>query len=407
MSLGLDIMITSKKVYFTHFLKTNCYLVFIWIFVFTPAKIYGFDTISKSAYAIDNLTGSVLLKKNATESLPPASMSKLMTLYMVFDALKNERLSLSDKFRVSKKASQKGGSKMFLKEGEIVSVENIIRGIIVQSGNDACIAIAEAMSGTEEEFANEMNIKAKKIGLQNSNFVNSTGWPEDNHTMSAIDLATLATLIREEFSEYYSYFSEDLFTWDNITQKNRNPLLGKGLGVDGLKTGHTSEAGYGMVGSAKRGNRRITFVISGLSSAQSRTQEATKITEWAFRDFNAVKILDKHKQIGSIPTWIGKKSKVGLITNKDIFILTKNGEPVESEAKILYKSFMEAPFKKNAKAPAELIITNQLTPNRNGDPTISFPLYTNEQIPEGNFLTRFKAASVILKNYALNFLRLD
>jgi D-alanyl-D-alanine carboxypeptidase (penicillin-binding protein 5/6) len=390
----------------------NCFIKLLNIFFIAfllcnPSKTYAYDTNAKSAYVVDNLTGTVLLEKNATKPLPPASMSKLMTIYMIFDALRAKRISLTDEFRVSKKASQKGGSKMFLKEGEIVNVENIIRGIIIQSGNDACIAIAETLSGTEEEFAYEMNMKAKKIGLTNSNFVNSTGWPQMNHVMSAKDLAVLATKIRNEFPDYYFYFSENEFTWDKITQKNRNPLLGKGLGVDGLKTGHTEEAGFGIVGSAKRGNRRITFVISGLKSAKLRAQEASKITEWAFRDFKAIKIINKSEEIGLLPTWLGDVSKIGLITNKDIYILAKNGEPVKSEAKILYRSYMEAPFDKDSKAPADLIITTPLPNNKSDNSAISFPLYANESVKSGDFLSQFKAASLVLRNYALDLFRIN
>jgi D-alanyl-D-alanine carboxypeptidase (penicillin-binding protein 5/6) len=174
-----------------------------------------------------------------------------------------------------------------------------------------------------------------------------------------------------------------------------------------LKTGHTEEAGFGIVGSAKRGNRRITFVISGLKSAKLRAQEASKITEWAFRDFKAIKIINKSEEIGLLPTWLGDVSKIGLITNKDIYILAKNGEPVKSEAKILYRSYMEAPFDKDSKAPADLIITTPLPNNKSGNSAITFPLYANESVKSGDFLSQFKAASIVLRNYALDLFRLN
>ena len=394
-----------KKANFNFLCEFTFLLIFIFIIL---SKIsVAFDTKAKAAYVFDELTDTVLLAKNPSERLPPASMSKLMTLYMVFDALKKERISLEDEFRVSKRASQKGGSKMFLKEGEIVSVENLIRGIIVQSGNDACIAIAESLSGTEEAFAHEMNLEAEKLGLQNSFFSNSTGWPDPNHYMSPYDLVFLARTIQEKFPNYYQYFSETEFTWDKIIQKNRNPLLGKGLGADGLKTGHTSEAGYGIVISAKRGNRRITFVISGLSSSKERAREAEKISDWAFRDFKAIKIIDKEEEITKIATWLGKKNYVGLNSSEDIYVLTRHGEKPNFEAKILVDSYMLAPFSAGEEAPAKLSIIGP-NPNQNQNSIeVNFPLYAMETVDRGDYFTRFKAASVILVQKFLDLINID
>ena len=357
---------------------------------------YAFESIAKSALVVDDLTNTVLLEKNASMKIPPASLSKLMTLYMIFDALRDERILLTDKIRISKIAAEKGGSKMFLNEGQLVSVEDIIRGIIIHSGNDACIAIAEALSGTEAEFAANMNTEAEIIGLKNSFFSNSTGWPHKDHYMSAEDLINLATKIRIEFPTYYKYFSENTFTWNDITQTNRNPLLNKGIGVDGLKTGHTKEAGYGLVGSAARGARRITFVISGLSSSKERLVESEKITNWAFRDFTALKITSKGTVIGKIPTWLGEKKMVSLVAKDDVFILIPTKKNAEIQTYIKYDTAIEAPFKAGSQSQAKLIVEYNKT-QANGF-SKEFNLITGEGSEVGSFLIRFQAAITIFKN---------
>ena len=363
-------------------------------FFFTSAK--SFESTAKSVLVVDNLTGTILLDNNAHKRIPPASMSKLMTLYMVFDALRDNRILLTDTIRVSKNASQKGGSKMFLNNGQKVSIENIIRGIIVHSGNDACIAIAETLSGTEEEFARDMNTMAKKIGLVNSSFTNSTGWPDDNHFMSAIDLAHIATRLRLEFPDYYGYFSEKNFTWNEITQNNRNPMLNKGIGADGLKTGHTEAAGYGLVGSAKRGNRRITFVVSGMKTSKERTIESEKLINWAYRDFKAERVVQKNQEIGRIPVWLGNKKEIALAPNEDIFILVPTNKNSEVKASISYKYPITAPFDIGERSPAKLQIIYKLG-SKNFSKT--YDLFTLENSEPGTFLGRIYASIIIFKNY--------
>ncbi len=364
--------------------------------ILSGSVVNAYETYAKSALVIDELTNTVILSKNESTKIPPASMSKLMTLYMVFDALRDKRLNLTDKIKVSKIASKKGGSKMFLNEGQLVSIEDIIRGIIIHSGNDACIAIAEAMSGTEKEFARDMTSKGLQIGLKNSVFTNSTGWPDDNHYMTATDLVFLAQLIIKEFPKYYPYFAESEYTWNNIRQKNRNPLLEKGLGADGLKTGHTEEAGYGLVGSALRGNRRITFLISGLKSNRDRASEGEKILSWAFRDFRAKKVVSKNQLIGRIPTWLGAKKSVALTTERDIFVLIPDTRTSSIQTQIKLNTPIKAPFKAGSIAPAKLIVTyNSLNQE---EVVREYNLVTTEGAEAGNFLTRFKAASIILIN---------
>ena len=377
-------------------LAISFFVLLAWITFLFDSNAHGYESNAKTVLVIDDLTNTVLLEKNSLERIPPASMSKLMTLYMVFDALQDKRILMTDIIKVSKNASQKGGSKMFLNEGQDVSIEDIIRGIIIHSGNDACIAIAETLSGTENAFAKDMNAKAKKIGLTNSSFTNSTGWPDQDHYMSAIDLVNLARKIRVNFPNYYKFFAEESYTWNGITQKNRNPLLRKGLGADGLKTGHTEEAGYGLVGSAKRGNRRITFVISGLSTSKERTTEAEKITNWAYRDFTAKKIAEKNQIIGRMPVWLGEESDIALYTKEDIYILMPVTAEPDITAFLTYNKPIEAPFEVGGLTPARLKVifqSDSQTFNK------EFDLHAFEGSELGGFFTRLNATTKIILNY--------
>ncbi len=385
---------STMKQQFNYKLIINT-VVFSIIFGITNIA-YGFESNARTALVIDDLTGTVLLEKNANAKIPPASMSKLMTLYMVFDALRNERLHMNDIIRVSKNASAKGGSKMFLRDGEKVSIENLIRGIIIHSGNDACIAIAETLSGTEAEFAREMNIMAKTLGLSRSSFTNSTGWPDKNHYMTATDLVNIATRIRVEFPNYYEFFAEKNFTWNEITQSNRNPMLGKGYGADGLKTGHTEEAGYGLVGSAQRGNRRVTFVISGLESVKQRTMESEKIVNWAYRDFQAKKILKKNQVIGEIPVWLGAKKFVSLAAKNDVFVLVPVSKSGSIKTSIFYDKPIQAPFPSGAPTPAKLKVHYK---SETKSFSQEYELVATEGSKSGNFISRIHAASIIFLNY--------
>src|SRR6056297_274953 len=260
-----------------------------------PAQ--AFETRANAAFVMDMTTGTVLLNKNADQPLPPASMSKLMTLYVAFEAIRDGRLTLDERLPVSRHAMSYGGSTMFLDTTDRVRVEDLLRGIIVLSGNDACAVIAEALSpdGTEAGFAREMTERAKELGMTHSTFANSNGWPDPRHRMSMRDLAIVSTRIIEDFPEFYEMFAEQEFVFDETESQNRfnrNPLLGLGIGADGLKTGHTQEAGYGLTGSVVQGKRRIIFVVSGLETEQARAREAEAITNWAFRQFTTAKLLD-------------------------------------------------------------------------------------------------------------------
>lgn len=319
------------------------------------APASAFDTAARAAFVVDMTSGSVLLGKNADAPLPPASMSKLMTLNMVFEALQEGRLSLSEKFRVSEKAWKMGGSRMFVREGDRISIEDLIRGVIIQSGNDACVVLAEGLAGSEAAFAERMNERAAALGMVGSNFANSTGWPHPEHHMSARDLVFLVERMVEQFPEYYPYFAETEFTWDGVTQQNRNPLLYLDIGADGLKTGHTEEAGYGLAGSAIRDGRRIAFMISGLETTKSRSVESERLMTWAFREFKTAKIASAGQIVGEAEVWIGETPMVPLTPQRDIIATAPFSGIKEMTATVRYDGPVAAPIAMGDQI-AELII---------------------------------------------------
>ncbi len=354
-----------------------------------PISATALDTTARAAMVIDHDTGTVLLSKNPDMPLPPASMSKLMTLYMVFEALQQGRLSLEEEFRVSTKAWQMGGSKMFLREGETVSVVDLIRGLIVQSGNDACVVLAEGLAGSEEAFAIRMTQRARELGMMDSTFANSTGWPHPDHRMSARDLTRLATLLIRDFPEYYPYFAETTFSWDGITQENRNPLLNLGIGADGLKTGHTEEAGYGLVGSAKTGDRRVTLMITGLESAQGRLVEAERLMTWAFREFQAKSLFEGGETITEAAVWLGMEDRVALVAPEDIVAILPYAGRGALEAKVIYDGPIEAPIE-DGQIVAELVLNvPEIGETR-------YPLQAANAVPRGGFMARVDASARIL-----------
>lgn len=358
-----------------------------------------FDTRATAAYVIDHSTGTVLLTKDADLPLPPASMSKLMTLNMVFEALKDGRLRLDDKLPVSQHAMDYQGSTMFLNTSDRVTVEDLIRGVIVLSGNDAAAVLAESLStdGTESGFARMMTTRAPELGMTNSHFTNSNGWPQAGHRMSVHDLAILADRLITEFPTFYPLFSETEFLFDGRApqnKSNRNPLLKLGIGADGLKTGHTNEAGYGLVGSARQGDRRIVFVISGLGSAQARAEEAERIVNWAFRQFVEKKIAPEGHMIAQADVWMGDVSRVGLVAPKDLLLLVPALNQDDLDATISYQGPIQAPIEKGQQI-AELVI------KRDGMPDARMPLVASQDVARGGFLPRIRtAAKLLLKQVA-------
>ena len=315
----------------------------------------GMETAAKQAYIVDLQTGAVLLDKDSNTPSPPASLSKLMTIYMVFEKLKRGELSLDDKFVVSRKAWKAGGSKMFVEVDKQVRIEDLLRGIIVQSGNDASIVLAEGLSGSEAAFVDTMNRKAREIGLGDSHFVNATGWPADNHMMSPRDVATLARRIIEEFPEYYPYFAEKSFRYNKIKQGNRNPLLYRDTGADGLKTGYTQASGYGLAASAIRNGRRIMMVLTGLPSARKRSLEARRLLNWAFRSFRNYTLFERGTVVEQAEVWFGVEDTVPLVAESDIKISLPRASRRGLKVKVVYEGPVPAPIEKGVQV-AKLVI---------------------------------------------------
>lgn len=316
------------------------------------------ETAAKQALLMDADTHTVLLNKNADEQMHPSSMSKLMTVYVAFQRLKDGRMKLTDELSVSEKAWKMQGSKTFVHVGDKVPVEELLFGIIVQSGNDACVVIAEGISGSEEAFAAEMNRVAKEIGMTGSNFVNATGWPDDGHMMTARDLAILAQRLINDFPEYYHYFAVPEHTYNKIRQYNRNLLLGGDLGVDGLKTGHTEVAGYGITLSAKKDGRRLVLVVNGLASEKQRKEEGDRLLRYGFREFTNKKIVSKGQNISEAEVWFGEQRTVELVADKDILMTVPHATMPDMRFTVKYTGPLAAPVTKGAHV-ADLVITQK------------------------------------------------
>lgn len=362
------------------------------LLMLAPLMAQAFDTNAKSAIVFDVATGQTLMEKNADMALPPASMSKLMTLNMVFEALEDGRMTLDEEVVVSSAASKYGGSTMFLKTGDRVRIEDLIRGVIVLSGNDASTALGEAIAGSEPSFAQMMTDRAFELGMENSTFANANGWPAARQRMSVRDLSTLARRLITVFPQYYGYFAETEFQYKDspaANRFNRNPLLKLNIGADGLKTGHTQEAGYGLVGSAKQGNRRIIFVLTGLGSAAARAEESERITNWAFRQFTEKKVAEKGIVLTEADVWMGQAATVGLAATEDIMTLLPVIGREKAEAKISFIGPFEAPIAKGDTL-AELVVS---VPGL-GD--TSHPLIAVSDVPKGGFLVRVRTAATVL-----------
>lgn len=356
----------------------------------------GFENRVKAGFIIDHTTGTILFSKRADEALPPASMSKLMTLYMAFEAVRDGRLSMEEKLPVSQHAMNYGGSTMFLDTTDRVTVSDLIRGIIVLSGNDACAVIAETLSpdGTEAGFAREMTLRARQLGMTSSTFANSNGWPAPGHRMSMRDLALLANRLISDFPEFYPMFAETEFQFDgrapqNVT--NRNPLLRLGIGADGLKTGHTSEAGYGLVGSAKQGKRRVIFAVGGMTSARERAEVSEQIVNWAFRQFSTKTVLPSGERVAEAEVWMGHVQRVGLISNEDIEVLMPASSDSLVNAEIVYNGPLQAPIAKGQEIAKLVVKAGDLS-------EVSFPLFAESDVSAGGFTVRMRTATNVLMN---------
>lgn len=333
------------------------------------------ETDAKQAIVIEFDTGAVLYHKDADSIMFPASMTKMMTAYLLFERLKNGSLSLEDTFRVSEKAWRKGGSKMFVKVGDRVSVEDLIRGIVVQSGNDATIVVAEGIGGSEAAFGDLMTEKARAIGMANSTFRNASGWPDPEHVTTARDLAILAERTIRDFPEHYHYYSELSFKYNNIKQSNRNPLLYKNMGADGLKTGHTQASGYGLSASAKRNNRRLIVVANGFSSVKARAAGSERLIDWGFRTWNNYGLFGAGEKIADVPVWLGEADSVPLLIKDKLVITIPRKSRSKMKVAVSYEEPVPAPIKVGTQI-ATLVVTAPDTDK------MEIPLYAGADVPQ-------------------------
>ncbi len=311
-----------------------------------PASAQTIETQARQAYIVDMKTGTVLFEKNADEVMPPSSMSKMMTVHMLFEKLQKGDVKLTDEFAVSERAWRIQGSKMFVPLGSRVKVEDLIRGIVIQSGNDACIVVAEGLAGTEEAFAEQMTKKGRELGLTKTVFKNASGWPHPEHVTTARELALIAKHTIEAFPDYYKYYAELNYTFNGIRQGNRNPLLYKPLGADGLKTGHTEAAGYGLTASVKRGERRIIMVVNGLPSMKARASETETLIDWAFREWENYALFKNGETVQQAGVWLGDAKNVALAAGDDLVVTLPRRARQGMKVTAVFQEPIPAPIQK-------------------------------------------------------------
>ncbi|MBX3495692.1 MAG: D-alanyl-D-alanine carboxypeptidase [Parvibaculum sp.] len=363
-----------------------CLALFGAAFAAPRAAQAAFDTSAKFAVLMDYETGEVLWGKNENETMYPASMSKLMTLDVLFGAIREGSVSLEDEFIVSEYAWRTGGaasgsSTMFAELNSSVPVSALLKSIVIQSGNDACIVVAEALSGSEEAFAIRMTERGKEIGLKNSVFKNSTGWPHEEHVTTAHDLALLARHIIMEFPEFYPIFKERDFTWNGIRQGNRNPGLYLDPSVDGLKTGHTEAAGYGLTASAKRGDRRLILVLNGMESERARADETVRVLDWGFRSFKNYKLFAAGTPIENAPVWQGTYREVPLVSASDIDVILSVDQRRDMKVTVAYETPLVAPVAAGQKIGVLKIETP-------GAPVREYPLLAGGNVERQGIFSR-------------------
>lgn len=320
------------------------------------AQAGNLDTIARQAILIDLTTQTVLFEKNADERMPPSSMSKIMTAYMLFTAVKEGRVKLEDSLPVSQRAWKMGGSKMYVELDNMIKIDDLIKGVIVQSGNDACVVLAEGLAGSEDEFARRATAKAKELGLTGTNLVNATGWPDPQHYMTARDLSKLAQRLIIDFPEYYHYYSIREFTYHKIKQGNRNPLLYRNIGADGLKTGHTDAAGYGLTASAERDGRRLVLVVNGLPNMQARADESARLIEYGFREFQNYALFRKGDVVEDAKVWLGQSPTVPVTVAADLKVTMTPSERDGMKVTLVTPTALSAPINVGDKV-GKLVIT--------------------------------------------------
>lgn len=355
------------------------------------AQVPRYETEAPFAFLISADTGTVLFEKNADEPMPPSSMGKMMTVYVAFEMIKKGTVKLDDTITVSPETWRKWnnqGSTMFLSPGQQVTVEDLLHGIVTVSGNDACVVLAEGLAGSEEAYVELMNETAKKMGLKNTHFANTTGWPDPNEYASARDLAVIALRTIRDFPDLYKqFYGVPSFTFGQtmsgkpITQPNRNPILGKVAGADGVKTGHTEAAGYGFTGSAVQNGQRLVMVLNGLPSMAARTNESIKILEWGFRTFQTYRVAKQGTVVDNAPVWLGSADTVPLVLPQDAAITTPRASRDKITVKVTYTSPIPAPIKKGQKV-ADLVLSAP------GQKPVTYPLVAGEAVEEAGFFGR-------------------
>ncbi|MCB1592383.1 MAG: D-alanyl-D-alanine carboxypeptidase [Alphaproteobacteria bacterium] len=345
-----------------------------------PSYAQDYVTSAEQAIAIDFDTGAVLFEKDADKQIPTASMSKVLSIYLVFEALKAGRLKLDNELLVSEKAWKMKGSKMWVPINEKVKVEDLIRGVVIQSGNDATIVLAEGLAGSEEAFATALNKKAKELGMNYSHFTNASGWPDPEHYSTPRDLALMAGSLIRDFPEYYHYYSEKEFTYHDIKQGNRNPLLYRNIGADGVKTGHTEEAGYGLIASGVQDERRVVAVLTGMKSMQERADESANLLQWALSTFKNVKIFSEQKEIERVPVVWGTVDTVGLRVAQTLVVSMPKMESGNFSVEISYKTPLIAPLEEGQNI-------GTATVRIAGREDLSVPLLTVSSVPKADFMS--------------------
>lgn len=361
---------------------TACIAVIVSLLVVLPsaeALAQEMETPAKYAIVMDSRSGKVLYEKNADELVPPASMSKIMTMLMVFERLKQGRLKLTDEFTITEDAWRRGGapsrtSTMYAEVGSKVALSDLVQGVIVHSGNDAAIALAQGIGGTEDGFADDMTRRARELGLPKSTFKNATGLPAEGHVSTMRELASLTRYLIEVFPKYYKYYGQREFTWNNITQQNRNPLLGKYRGADGVKTGYIKDSGHGMIGSAEREGRRLIVVVGGTASKRERAQEAERLLDFGFRKFRPVRLFSAGDTVGQARVWGGEEPSVKLFTKQDILTLLSDEEQATAEVQLVYSGPLKAPIKAGTLIGFVRILTD-------GKLVYKAPVHTKNSIP--------------------------
>jgi len=346
-----------------------------------PPSQIGIGTLAKQAFMVDPQSSTVMLFKDADKPMHPSSMAKMMTIYILFEELAAGRVKLDTRFRVSERARNMGGSRMFVELGSEVSVEDLIKGMIVLSGNDACVVIAEGLSGNEDSFAERMTRRGRELGMTATVFKNASGWPAEGQWTTARDLAVIAWRTIEDFPQYYRYYAETNWTYNNIKQENRNRLLKITPGTDGLKTGHTEEGGYGQATSVVRDSRRLILVVNGLTSMAERAQETSRLVEWGFRETTNTTVFRAGDTVVEAPVWLGAQDKVALVVAKPVQVTAPTGQTITPRVVARFDGPLPAPIAKGTRLGTAVLTLPD-------GKSIEYPLEAGADVPRRGMLGR-------------------